>query len=773
MLLTLLLNLTYPLEELSRRLGDLQFRLRPARPTSSQVALVLIDDASLARLGRWPWSRSLLARLLRQANAMRPAAIGLDIVLSEPGPPDQDRELAQAIHDAGNVVLAARLTTSPQDRLWIEPLPEFAQAAAGIGHVQAITGPDGICRSLPVQELAATGPRWAMAVEVFRVATKTPVRAVNNGIWTGNTIFRTQGRPGGTKSSVGETFSPAIALIDFRKQIVPGQDAASFLTISAADVLEGKPISNLQGKSLFLGLSAIDASDRILTPVSDRLPMPGVELHANLLDALMGGRSLRTVSATVQFLLLVTVSLLCTCVALRWPGASGLGFTVALAVTIFGLSFLLLLRANIVLDLAPLLCATALTFPLAQVSSFIALNRGMTKGLRQLRTTLSGARFPKEIAASNSARAAWVRRDLPWKMDVLTRLQEELVSLYNFRQNLLLAMEEGVAVYAEDGTLMFSNPRWHVFCGKQQWNPDLNLEQLTIGLGIPDWAHLLAQSLPPKERFETEIQSGDSLWQLRAVRVNPGHDANAMWMLVASDMTLRLERDRARSEALGFVTHELRTPLSSIQGFAEFLMRYPESSKKPEVATTIFRESQRLVALINTYLDVLRMDAGHAALQREELNVDKLATQVHRIIEPLAETAESHVIVEVASNLPRLEGDANLIAGALLNLLNNAVKYSPAGSEIRLKVTGSCDSTTFEVSNPGPPIPVDDLEHIFDSFYRGKKEAGATRGWGLGLAFVKRIAEAHGGRVEVTSDSTATVFRFVLPRAAQLHAQGA
>jgi signal transduction histidine kinase len=358
-------------------------------------------------------------------------------------------------------------------------------------------------------------------------------------------------------------------------------------------------------------------------------------------------------------------------------------------------------------------------------------------------------------------------------MDVLTRLQEELVSLYNFRQNLLLAMEEGVAVYAEDGTLMFSNPRWHVFCGKQQWNPDLNLEQLTIGLGIPDWAHLLAQPHPPKERFETEIQSGDSLWQLRAVRVNPGHDANAMRMLVASDMTLRLERDRARSEALGFVTHELRTPLSSIQGFAEFLMRYPESSKKPEVATTIFRESQRLVALINTYLDVLRMDAGHAALQREELNVDKLATQVHRIIEPLAETAESHVMVEVASNLPRLEGDANLIAGALLNLLNNAVKYSPAGSDIRLKVTGSCDSTTFEVSNPGPPIPVDDLEHIFDSFYRGKKEAGATRGWGLGLAFVKRIAEAHGGRVEVTSDSTATVFRFVLPRAAQLHAQGA
>jgi CHASE2 domain-containing sensor protein len=92
-LATALLNLTYPMEETSRRLGDLAIRLGPDRRTSSHVALVAIDDACLARLGRWPWNRALLARLMRQVSANHPAAIGLDIVFSEAGSPEDDREL--------------------------------------------------------------------------------------------------------------------------------------------------------------------------------------------------------------------------------------------------------------------------------------------------------------------------------------------------------------------------------------------------------------------------------------------------------------------------------------------------------------------------------------------------------------------------------------------------------------------------------------------------------------------------------------------------------
>lgn len=768
LLCAVLLNLTYPFEELSRRLGDMQFRLSSKRATSSHVVIIGIDDASLARFGRWPWRRSLLANLLRRVSENRPAAIGLDIILSEPGPAEEDRDLADAIRSSQNAVLAARLSGSPQDKLWIEPLPAFAEGAAGIGHVQAITGPDGICRSLPVQELGAGGPHLAMALEVLRVATRAQVRTTSKGISIGNAFLKTQGEPGGNVVSIGESFSPSIALIDFRKQIVPGEKRPSFLTISAADLLDGKPSSALKGKLVLLGLTAIDAGDRVFTPVSDRLPMPGVELHANLVDAIIEGRSLRTVSALAQFLALAVVSLLGAWVALRWPGIRGLFFICVVVATTLVISFVLFLRGHVLFDLAPLLCASVLAFPLVQVDTLISVNRRTTKALQQVRQTLSNVRPERNVVPAARHHAV---PEVSWKLDVLSQLQEELASLYSFRQRLLLAMEEGVAVYGEDGRILFSNPRWRTFCEKHHLDSEPSLEQLAKSLGNPELA-AIAPFTFAQARFETEIQNNDSLWQVRAFRVETLENAAPSLMLVATDLTTRFERDRARSEAIGFVTHELRTPLSSIQGFAEFLMRYPQSANGTKMATTIFRESQRLVALIDTYLEVLRLDAGQAPLLRDELNLPELATQVKHIIDPITKSAESKVILEIGSELPRLQGDPNLIAGVLLNVLNNAVKYSPPRSEIKMKVQATAENVVVEVSNPGPPIPASDLPHLFDSFYRGSQERGPARGWGLGLAFVKRIAESHGGRVEVTSNSAATVFRIILPRAAQQRATG-
>src|SRR5712692_10998097 len=103
-----LLSLSYPLEELSRRSGDTYFRLRGSQGTSPHVAMILIDDASLERYGRWPWKRSLLARVVRAASAEHPTALGVDILLSETEDEANDRELAKALKEAGNTVLVAQ-----------------------------------------------------------------------------------------------------------------------------------------------------------------------------------------------------------------------------------------------------------------------------------------------------------------------------------------------------------------------------------------------------------------------------------------------------------------------------------------------------------------------------------------------------------------------------------------------------------------------------------------------------------------------------------------
>jgi signal transduction histidine kinase len=239
--------------------------------------------------------------------------------------------------------------------------------------------------------------------------------------------------------------------------------------------------------------------------------------------------------------------------------------------------------------------------------------------------------------------------------------------------------------------------------------------------------------------------------------------SEARWMVVVTDLTSRLERDQARAEALRFVTHELRTPLVSIQGFAEFLLRYPRAETSTDAVSTIFRESQRLVSLINTYLDVLRFDAGARSLRKEPIAIREMVSQVEKIMAPIAESAEINIRIDLDSPLPLLLGDPPMLTGVLLNLLNNAVKYSPGGSEVSLVVRRDQSDVSFEVCNPGEPIAPEHLSHLFEPFYRAGEHETAAPGWGLGLTFVKRIVEEHRGIIEATSDESGIRVRVRIP----------
>jgi len=759
------LSLTYPIEELSRRLSDLYFRLRGTQPTSQQVALVLIDDASISRYGRWPWSRVLLARLVRAASAQGPRALGLDIILSEPQGEAADRDLAEALALAGNVVLATKIAASPEHSTWAEPLPLFALRAAGVGHVQAVLGPDGICRSVPAREVTLEGPRWALALEVALVA-----RGVVQEVPDPKRLADT------AKPTSLDKVSPDFLIIDYHHQITTGQSPPPFLSVSASDLLEGKAGEELRGKAVLVGFAATEMSDRLPTPVSDRLPMPGVEIHANLVDGLLSGRRLQPVGWGVQTLMLLGASLMLTWVVLRWPEIKGLLVLPALLLAAYGAGYVLFAHAQRMVELGPLMCVGVLVAPAAQLENLIVVDRGLTRGLRQLQRALQ----PATPEMGGSLRAAMrletpaPSQDLHWKVELLNELQAELGSLYAFDQTLLEAMQEGLAVFTSDGRLVFRNPHWQQFCDRLSWDPGSNLDAFVGALGDPKWREVSKRVSQPGARMESEVHLGGQLWQVRAIRLpsttQPGTGA---LMVVVTDLTARLERDRARAEALGFVTHELRTPLVSIQGFAEFLLRYPQAAAGSDAAATIFQESRRLVAMINTYLDVLRLDSGTQPLRREVMDVKETVNQAARVVQPLAQAAGISVKLEMDSDLPPLRGDPNLIAGALLNVLSNAVKYSPQGSEIRLRVLARPDSAVLEVQNPGPVIPPEDLARLFEPFYRRREQEHTAPGWGLGLAFVKRIAEGHGGRVEASSDAGGgTCFRIVLPSVSTLFSEG-
>jgi signal transduction histidine kinase/CHASE2 domain-containing sensor protein len=706
--------------------------------------------------------------VVRAAGAEHPKALGLDILLSETEDETNDGALAKALKEAGNTVLVSKISNSSQGRLWVEPLPLFALNAVAVGHAQAALGPDSICRSVPVRELSLDGPRWAFALQVARVASRAVLEDDGRELRIAGRRIPTVGTTSHAVVAGVESESLRFLLIDYRGQIASGDAPPPFFTVSVVDLLDGKAGAQLRGKTVLIGFGSTEIGDRIPTPVSDKFPMPGVEIHANLIDAILAGRNLRPLNGWLNLLALCAFSLSSTWVVLRWPVSRGLAaLTVLLAAGLLA-SYLVFTWMHVLVGLGPFLCVALLAGPLAQLQNLVLVDRSLTQGLRQLELALRTAELVRKDSLSAALRAEIRPKagDLHWKVSLLRQLQSELSSLYAFDETLLEAMQEGLAVFAVDGRVIFRNPKWQSFCEKQEWEATADLDAFGAALGEPGWRDLRKSLATPGVWLDSEVYLGEGLWRLRAVRLKrtSPSDASDFIMVVVMDETARLERDRARGETLGFITHELRTPLVSIQGFAEYLLRYSKERASSEAAATIFQESGRLVAMINTYLDVLRLEAGARPMRKETFQVGDTIKQVARVIQPIAQASEIKVRTEIAGDLPALQGDPHLIEGALLNLVSNAIKYSARGSEVKLRAEVEGDGIVLEVWNPGPAIPPEELVRLFEPFYRRNEQEETARGWGLGLAFVKRIAEQHGGKAEARSASgSGTSFRIYLP----------
>ncbi|MBI4874075.1 MAG: CHASE2 domain-containing protein [Acidobacteria bacterium] len=218
-------------------------------------------------------------------------------------------------------------------------------------------------------------------------------------------------------------------------------------------------------------------------------------------------------------------------------------------------------------------------------------------------------------------------------------------------------------------------------------------------------------------------------------------------------------------QAIRFVTHEMRTPLTAIQGSSELMGRYnlPEDKRK-QIAEMIHSESKRLASMIRTFLDVEKLSAGQMELKRERFGVGEVVDLCLLRVSPVAE--KKRIVLE-RLEIPEavLTGDRELMEYAVYNLLTNAIKYSPAETTVR--VAGALDggSLRLEVADQGIGMDEKELKRIFTKFYRTKKaEASGEAGTGIGLSIVEQIVTHHGGRIEVASQpGKGSCFTLVLP----------
>jgi signal transduction histidine kinase len=229
----------------------------------------------------------------------------------------------------------------------------------------------------------------------------------------------------------------------------------------------------------------------------------------------------------------------------------------------------------------------------------------------------------------------------------------------------------------------------------------------------------------------------------------------------------RDQLDRMKDEFVLTASHELRSPLTSVQGFAELLLLEREKlgPKQAETVEVILDNTRHLVRLLNDLLDLARSDAGRLTIRPEQAGAAGLIEEAVRTMRAQLDARGQALSLEIEPDLPQIEADRDRIRQVLVNLLTNANEYCPQGANIGVKARRAGAEVEIDVIDDGPGIPEQQLEHIFERFSRG--DAGETQrvgGTGLGLAISKSLIELHGGTIGAESTpGEGSTFRIRLP----------
>ncbi len=236
--------------------------------------------------------------------------------------------------------------------------------------------------------------------------------------------------------------------------------------------------------------------------------------------------------------------------------------------------------------------------------------------------------------------------------------------------------------------------------------------------------------------------------------------------IIIRDLTPVKRLEEGRQQLVNMFAHDLKTPVVGAAGLIRRLLQGklgPLTGPQMNYLQTIDQEMAGLEKLINRFLEFARLDLRILAPQPQVLNVEEECLKAVTLLQPLAEDKDITLKTDLPPEIPALRADPLLLQRVLENLLENAIKYSPSPSRVRLTVRVEGPAIRFTVQDQGPGISPEDLPHLFEVFYRGE-QVGNVQGFGLGLAAVRRIIDAHGGRIWVdTAPGRGCAFHCTFP----------
>jgi len=366
-----------------------------------------------------------------------------------------------------------------------------------------------------------------------------------------------------------------------------------------------------------------------------------------------------------------------------------------------------------------------------------------------------------------------------------SRLYAEAVAQQDLHRHLLDALGDGVIIGWPNGRYE-TNPRAREILGVTRFETLAELraavavKHLRTGETIPPGAYPLDRALRGEtsrgEFFVTRPGTGER--RDVAVSAAPVHDAKGevvAGVMTLDDITDLLASEREREQFLSIVSHELRTPLTPLKALAQLVRSRTRRARQQGTEldmdsldrnlAAIERQVDRMNGLVNDLLSVSRAEKGSLSMERVAYDLAVvLRDVVQRYIDATAEEGRHHFRVEAPASLPA-HGDQSRVEQLLMNLVGNAVKYSPTGGQVRVALVASDRGAEIVISDDGIGIPPDDLPRLGHAFVRGAGRAGTFAGMGVGLYVARIVAEAHAGALALESegDGKGTTVRVKLP----------
>lgn len=716
---------------LNNLLYDSLRRMAPL-PVDPRILLVNIDDMSLKELGQWPWSRRLHADLIDQLSAAKPAGILLDVIFSEPArEPANDQRLAQAMCNAGNVLLPLIREGTPrlgQPIAQILPVLPLRDCARGVGHINVEADSDGIVRSLYLRE----GPPGQLVPQLAWLAFELTGQHTD--------------MPGLSASSEVTDWQRDNAI---RIPFIATDHG--FPSVPYVSVLRGEvPAQLLRDRIILVGATAPGMGDRYVTPLSASVgTTPGVEIQANILNGLLQGRSITVL-----------------------PGWLATLLSTAMVALLLGL---LLLRPRYALWLTLGCMAGALlaSWGLLRLGlwwSPAATLIGMLLGYliwnwRRLSVIL--AYFGWELARLDS------------EPKVLPERRRAAVSNGDVLQGRIVALEQAVSRtrdtrrFMADGleclpvATLITDPTGEILLAnriaRDVFGNELiaqNLLQQLAALGYPPLQGQVHTPLSALEIIEFRDTQQRSLRLELAPLLPADGDVALGWLLSLTDLSIERDAQQQRETLLRFLSHDLRAPHSAILALLD--VQRHEASDVPQVFTQIEQQVRRALNLTESFVQLAKAESDgyqfepslFAMLVLDAFDQVALLAQLKHIqlVHDLEEAGEQMVLA-----------DQSLLTRALFNLMENAIKYSPAGTTVTVRLERNGQWLACHIQDQGPGIAAQELPELF-SQYRRFASAQGSEGLGLGLTMVKAVMDRHGGRIDCVSVvGQGTVFSLQMP----------